>query len=75
MSRAERVDLLMIRHDQGYLLWNPEDRLDADEMSKEGFEGGDRLANGEDKPLPAFSSLEQVADAIARRELERRGAA
>ena len=74
LSRAERVDLLLRRNDAGFLLWNPADKLDSAEMSREGFAGEPRNDNGTDK-APRFASLEEMADAIAQRQSQRRGAA
>lgn len=74
MSREERVDLLRRRDSSGFLLWNPADKLDHDVMSKTGFAGDNRNDNGTDKP-PTFTSLEAMADAIAQRRAQRKGAA
>lgn len=61
----------MLRDTDGFLLWNPEDRLDHGAMSKTGFAGSDRANNGADKP-PQFTTLEAMQQAIQRRDEERR---
>lgn len=74
LTRQERVDLLADRLAQGFALWNPDDRLDPDEMSKEGFGGAPRESNGTDKP-PEVTTMDAIADAIAARAEARKAAA
>lgn len=74
LNRAQRVDLLMCRDSQGFLLWNPADNFDHHAMTREGFAGQKPRSNGsrkDDQAAPTIS-IQDMADAIARQAEERR---
>lgn len=48
MTRRERVDLLLIRHRRGFLLWNPADKINHHEMSKDMAPLAERTDDGHD---------------------------